>query len=101
MEHADQLHIRDGSRGAVITVKVVPAASRDKLVGVLGDALKVTTAAPAEKGKANAAVARLLAEALGCGRRDVRLVSSPSNPRKEFQIAGTTAADLRRRLEAL
>ena len=101
MKGAGRIAVRDVAGGAVLAVKVVPGASRDKLAGALGDALKITTSAPAEKGKANAAVARLLAGALGCKRRDVRLVSSPSNPQKEFQIAGATADDVRRRLATL
>ena len=39
----------DGTR---VRVKVVPGASRTKVVGVLGDRLKVAVAAPPEGGKA-------------------------------------------------
>ncbi|KKK79180.1 hypothetical protein LCGC14_2836110, partial [marine sediment metagenome] len=41
----------------MIAVKAVPGASRDRVVGVLGDCLKVATSQPAEKGKANKAIA--------------------------------------------
>ncbi len=95
MKQIDQLDIRDVDGGAVIAVKVVPGSSRDKVAGVLGPALKITTSAPAEKGKANAAVARTLAEALGVARRDVELLGGPTNPRKEFRIAGLTADQVR------
>ena len=98
MKQIDQLDIRDVDGGAVIAVKVVPASSRDKVAGVLGRALKITTSAPAEKGKANAAIARTLARALGIARRDVELLSGPANPRKEFRIAALTADQVRRRL---
>ena len=98
MKDIDKLDIRDVRGGCVITVKVVPGSSRDKIVGVLGDALKVTTSAPPEKGKANAAVATALARAVGAPKRDVSLASGPSNPRKDFRIAGRTAAELRRNL---
>ena len=80
MSDIDQLEIRDSAGGAVLPVKVVPGSSRDRIVGVLGGSLKVATSAAAEKGKANAAVAKLLARALGVDARSVELISSPSNP---------------------
>ena len=43
-------------------MKVVPGASRTRLAGQLGDALKVAVAAPPEAGKANAALIELLAQ---------------------------------------
>ncbi|MFP4356383.1 MAG: DUF167 domain-containing protein [Phycisphaerae bacterium] len=72
--------------GTILPVKVVPNASRDRIVGVLGGALKVATSCPPEKGKANQAVARMLAEWLHLPTRQVQLVSAPSCPRKEFLI---------------
>ena len=99
MKQIDQLDIRDVDGGAVIAVKVVPASSRDKVAGVLGAALKITTSAPAEKGKANAAVRKTLAETLGIDGRDVELISGPTNPRKEFRITALTADQVRRRLD--
>ena len=98
MKEIDQLDIRDVDGGVVLAVKVVPSSSRDRVVGVLGEALKITTSAPAEKGKANAAIGKTLARALGVDRRDVELVSGPTSPRKEFRLAGLTADHVRRRL---
>lgn len=101
MKDADKLAIRDVEGGSALAVKVVPGASRDRLAGVLGEALKIATSAPPEKGKANAAVAAALAKAIGVDRRDVTLLSGQTNPRKEFRIAGLTAVELRSRLQAL
>jgi len=95
----DKLGIRDVPGGAIIAVKVVPGASRDKVCGVLGDALKIATSAPPEKGKANAAVARILAIAIGVDKRAVELVSGPTNPRKEFRVTGLNAEAIRSLLE--
>ena len=94
MKDLDKLKIRDVAGGAVIAVKVVPGSSRDRIVGVLGDCLKIATAAPAQKGKANAAVAAALAEALGVARRAVELAAGQTSPRKEFLVSGLSAEAL-------
>ena len=98
MKGAQHLDIRDVAGGAVIAVKAVAGASRDRIVGVLGDALKITTAAAPEKGKANKAIAATLAKALGVDRRSVALVAGAASPRKEFRIAGLSTSQLRKRI---
>jgi len=90
-----KLNIHDVAGGAVIAVKVVPGASGDRLVGPLGGFLKIATAAPAEKGRANAAVCKILARLLGLNRRDVRLISGRTAPHKQFGISGISAAAVR------
>ena len=95
MRDGDAVAIRCDGDGVIVGVKVVPGASRDKLAGVLGDCLKIVTSAPPEKGKANKAIAGILAKALGVGVKDVQLVSGPASPRKEFRVAGFSLADFR------
>ena len=95
MKDVENLDIRDADGGAVIAVKAVPGASRDRVVGVLGNCLKIATAQPAERGKANQAIAATLAKALGVGRKDVALLAGPTNPRKEFRVVGLSARRVR------
>jgi uncharacterized protein (TIGR00251 family) len=74
--------------GVEISVKVVPGASRDRIAGVLGDAIKIQVAAPPEKGKANQAVIRLLAELLQHPAREISVVQGPTSPRKTILVRG-------------
>jgi len=67
-------------------VKAVPGSSRSRIAGVLGDRLKVQVAAPPEDGKANRAVAQVLAEWLDLPPSAVELVSGASQPAKVFRI---------------
>ena len=83
---------------ARITVKVVPGASRDRIVGVHGDALKVQVAAPPEQGKANDRLCELLAAALGVPVRAVQVESGHHAPRKVVSVHGLALADVHRRL---
>lgn len=84
---------------AMLAVKVVPGASRSRIAGRYGDGIKVQVAAAPEKGKANAAVIEVLAEALGVRESQVVLVSGPTQPRKVFRIDGVDDAEFQRRLQ--
>lgn len=81
-----------------LEIKVIPGASRSGVAGWLGDALKVRVTAPAERGKANAAVAAAIAEAVGVPRTSVRVVAGHTSPRKVIEIAGLSEAEVRERL---
>ncbi len=50
--------------GLRLAVRVTPKASRDRIVGWQGDVLKLCVTAVPERGKANQAVLRLLADTL-------------------------------------
>jgi uncharacterized protein (TIGR00251 family) len=85
--------------GAVqIVVKAVPGASRDRIVGLLGDALKVQIAAAPEQGRANQRLCEVLAAALGVAPRAVAVVSGASSPRKVVAVHGLPVELVRTRL---
>jgi uncharacterized protein (TIGR00251 family) len=85
----------------LLHVKVVPGSSRDRVAGRYGEGIKVQTSAPPEGGKANAAVANILAQFLGIRSSQVALVSAPANPRKQFRISGLSPAQLAEKLANL
>ena len=85
----------------VLSVKVVPGASRDRVAGRYADGIKVQTSAPPEAGKANVAVTKILAQFLGLKPAQVVLVSAPANPRKQFRISGLTPDQLADKLATL
>lgn len=98
MKNAQTPDIQDTPAGAVVTVKVVPGASRNRIAGVLGGAIRVSVAAPPEKGRANQAVAETLARFLNLPLRSVTLLRGQTAPRKQFLLAGIDAQDVRHRL---
>lgn len=79
-----------------LQIKVVPKASRNRIVGWVGDRLKVQVTAPPERGKANDALIDVLAEAVGLARQRIRLVAGQTSPLKTVEIDG--GEDLRSRL---
>lgn len=72
-----------------LRVKVIPKSSRNEVAGYMADGtLKVKIAAVPEKGKANAALCRFLAEHFGVPARDVQILSGATSPHKRVRIAG-------------
>jgi hypothetical protein len=84
------LDIRADGKDVLLAVKVVPGASRTRVAGLLGDRLKVSVAAPPEKGKANAALTAYLAKACGLNKRDVVVESGETSPLKTVRFRGVT-----------
>ena len=76
----------------ILHVKVVPGSSRDRVVGKYGDAIKVQVSAAPEKGKANAAVIKVLAEFFEIKPSQVELIGGAGNPRKQFRLSGLDEA---------
>ncbi len=98
---ADELEIVSIEGGIEIAVKVVPGASRTKVVGTWGTALKVAVAAPPEGGKANAAVAKLLASFLGVRKGDVTIIAGFGQALKRVAVAGLSVEQVRERVAGM
>lgn len=92
--------VRDTAQGATFTVKVHPRARRNAVAGAVGEALKLALTAPPVEGKANEACISYLAEVLGVSRSSVTILSGETGRRKIIRIAGLSADEVRRRLNA-
>lgn len=87
--------------GASFHVKAHAGARRDGLAGVHDGMLKIEVTAAPEKGKANKAMAKLLAKCLGVPPAGVALVSGATNARKRFGVRGLAPDELAKRLAGL
>jgi uncharacterized protein len=83
-----------------LRLRVVPGATRSRVVGRYGDAWKVRVTAPPEGGRANEAVLAVLAEALDVSRRDLELISGRSSRDKVVALDGMTSEAAEERLAA-
>ena len=84
----------------VLTVRVVPRASKDAIHGLLGDALKVRIQAPPVEGKANAYLVKFLSKQWNIPRRDIEILSGETGRNKRLRIVNPTV-ELRKTLLSL
>ena len=92
-------YLHETEEGVILRVKVQPRASRDEVVGVKGDALKVRITAPPFEGAANARLLTVLAKKLGIPRGRLELRTGSTSRLKSIIIQEISAAEIRRRLE--
>ena len=97
-EEAAGIALTATATGVSIPVKAQPSARQAGVKGVRDGAVRLAVTAPPEDGKANAALARLLAELLGVRPADVTLVRGPTSREKTFAVAGLTVDAARERL---
>jgi uncharacterized protein (TIGR00251 family) len=90
-----------GADGAVLRVRVQPRASRDAVVGVHGEALKVAVTSPPVEGAANKAVIELLARACDVPKSSLRILRGDTGRDKAVAFTSLDAEELRARLRAL
>lgn len=90
--------VSDSGDGCVLSVHVVPRASRTELAGLHGDQLKVRLQAPPVDGKANRVLLRFLADRLGVSASAVALISGETGRDKRIRVHGVVAAAAAARL---
>lgn len=75
-------------RGAdlLLQLYVQPKASRDQIVGLHGDAIKIAITAPPIEGKANSHVQKLLATLFAVSKSQVELVKGDISRHKQVLI---------------
>jgi hypothetical protein len=84
--------------GVSIQLKVVPRGSRNRVEGLLGDALKVRLQAPPVDGKANKALIKFLAKELKVANSHIRIISGETGRNKRVEILGLTEKDVQDKL---
>jgi uncharacterized protein (TIGR00251 family) len=84
--------------GVRLAVQIQPNAKKTEVVGVLDDALKIKLQAQPIEGKANEALVKYLARALGVPRSAVTITHGQTNKRKLVEVASLTLAEVERLL---
>ncbi len=80
---------------ANLAVHVTPRSGRDEVAGWRGSELSVRVTAPAEGGKATAAVCRIVAKALGVPKSSVSVVRGATSRHKVLEVVAVSETELR------
>ena len=90
------------SASPIVTLRVTPRADRTEVVGRRADGVVTVrvTAAPTD-GKANAAVIKAVADAIGTRPSGLSLISGHTGRDKRVQVDSLTATELAVALESL
>lgn len=89
--------LRSVRGGIEILVKVIPGSSRDRVLGVTGDHLRVAVTAHPEGGRANERLREILADHVGVPIRSVEILTGHGSPRKRVRIVGADPSLLARK----
>ncbi len=84
---------------ARLDVRVQPRARRDEVAGERAGRVVIRVTAPPADGRANAAVCKVVAEAVGVPPSAVAVVRGPASRDKTLEVAGVDAAALRAALK--
>jgi uncharacterized protein len=84
--------------GIVLTIRVVPRASKPGLAGTRNGEYLIRLSAPPVEGAANAELIQLLSTVLDIPKRNISIVSGERSRTKRVEVTGIDADVIRRRL---
>jgi uncharacterized protein (TIGR00251 family) len=93
--------VGDHPDGSILNVRAQPGARCNAVLGEREGTLRVAVSSPPDKGKANAAIVRYLAEILRCKMSQISLISGGTSRQKRLLITGLRPDELRLRVERL
>ncbi|MCH8830335.1 MAG: DUF167 domain-containing protein [Planctomycetes bacterium] len=85
----------------LLPVQAQPKSRKNAVGGVHNGRLKVAVTPAPEKGKANAALVKVLAEALNLKRSQIELAAGATTTHKVFRITTATTELIRARIDEL
>lgn len=93
------LEEKDGA--VVLKVLVQPRASRNELVGIHSDCLKIRVTSPPVEGQANKKLCEFLTKLIGIGKRQIEIIGGQKTRVKEVRISGSTLDEVREKLNVI
>jgi len=83
----------------VVKVKIVPGSSKNKIVGVYNDALKISITAPPVEGKANKKCIAYLAKYFDVAKSKIEIISGQTSKNKLIKIYDISQKEFLEKLE--
>ncbi len=94
MGWATVLDLKQTKAGVLLPIKAQPKARSNSINGVHNGRLKISVTEAADRGKANAAIIKLLSKSLGLSRGEIEIVSGQTAQLKVLLIHNLEIAEL-------
>ena len=94
------IELQSTNDGIILHVHAQPGARKNGVTGIHAGRLKVAVTQAPDKGKANQALVKLLAELLDIKRSQIALVAGETSHHKKFLITGVPRTTLEKQLAA-
>jgi hypothetical protein len=96
-----KLCLKEKDGAVLFKVLVQPRASRNELVGIHGDCLKIRITSPPVENQANKKVCEFLSKLMGVGKGQVEIVEGQKSKVKKVIITNSTLEEVRKKLDQL
>ncbi|MDP1808358.1 MAG: DUF167 family protein [Actinomycetota bacterium] len=90
--------VEESGGQVVLKVWLQPKASRDAVVGIYDDALKIKVTSPPVEGQANEQLVAALSKWLSIPKSKIKLRSGQTGRRKALEISGLSVVEIQQRL---
>ena len=97
----DGVLLTDTPKGIVLAVRALPGSKKNEVRGIQDGALKVCVTQAPEKGRANKAIRKQLAESLNLRASQIELISGETDSRKKFLLRDVELESLRKTIGLL
>ena len=85
----------------IVKVKIVPGSSKNKIIGVYNDSLKITITAPPVEGKANKKCIAYLAKYFDVAKSKIEIISGQTSKNKLIKIYDISQKEFLDKLEKI
>jgi len=84
-----------------LALHIQPKASKNRIVGLHGEKLKLSVTAPPADGKANKAVVKFLADFFAIPKKKIAIKSGLQSRKKRVLLFGISLAEAREKIDAV
>lgn len=89
------MRIKPCENGIRFSVLIQPRSSKNEIIGIYNEALKVRLTSPPVEGAANKACMRFFAKWLGVSHSEVNIIHGLSSKNKTIEVTGLTEEQFR------
>ena len=95
------MYLEEKDGAVVLRVLVQPRASKNEVVGIHGDCLKIRITAPPVEDHANKKLCAFLSKLIGIGKRQIEVVEGRTTRVKKVKLSDTSMDEVKERLDYL